>query len=225
MSNVKFKKAFVLLLLFISTALLVQFATPKQSTIIKNTVNLEQHIPIEIGKWKAVKKNNLLLINAQENELVNKLYSQVFERTYVDYSGQVLMLSIAYGAEQRRDMMAHFPEVCYPAQGFNINKTEIKNMSLFDQTYSVKHLVSQKGARVEDITYWVRVGNKIVATRSAQKLEAIKYGLQGIIPDGLIFRVSTLGVVDSFSVHEGFVQNLLANVNADTQDFLISGIK
>ena len=31
------------------------------------------------------------------------------------------MLSLAYGDDQRADLTAHKPEVCYPAQGFQLH--------------------------------------------------------------------------------------------------------
>jgi EpsI family protein len=48
-----------------------------------------------------------------------------------------------------------------------------------------------KGPRVEPLTYWVRIGDK--AVRGWQwKLVELSYVFTGQIPDGLIFRVSSI---------------------------------
>ena len=58
------------------------------------------------------------MVNPQTQELLDKLYSEVLTRVYVNASGYRIMRSLAYGFDQRGAMQAHMPEVCYPAQGF-----------------------------------------------------------------------------------------------------------
>jgi len=218
------KKIITLVLLFASSILLTYWITPTSQKLLVNDINLESAIPNKFGEWQVVDKNKLEVINPKDDSLVDKLYTQVLERTYVNSQGEAVMLSIAYGAEQRRDMLAHFPEVCYPAQGFNIDETELKFISILDAEFEVKFIKTQKGSRKEDITYWVRVGDKVVATRSEQKWHAVLYGVQGIIPDGLIFRVSTIGISQSSKVHEEFLNLLFASLNPETKIFLLSNI-
>ena len=40
--------------------------------------------------------------------------------------GRQIMLSIAYGEDQRDGMKLHYPEVCYPAQGFQSRSFQIR---------------------------------------------------------------------------------------------------
>jgi EpsI family protein len=40
---------------------------------------------------------------------------------YVNASGYRIMLSLAYGSDQRGALQAHKPEVRYPAQGFTLH--------------------------------------------------------------------------------------------------------
>lgn len=216
------KKLSILVILFASSLLLTSWMTPTSQKLLVNGIDLKSAIPKSFGEWRAIEKSKLVVINPEENTLVDKLYSQILERTYVNDKGQSVMLSIAYGTEQRKDMLAHFPEVCYPAQGFNINATELKEITLLGQKLEVRFLRSQKGNRKEDITYWVRVGDKVVATRSDQKWQAILYGIQGIIPDGLIFRVSTIGLKNSSEVHQDFINSLLKSLSSQTQEFLLA---
>jgi len=215
-----YKKIIVVLILFSLSIALTQWMTPKKVKLIANNMTLEEVIPKAFNTWKTVDTNKLAIINAEDDVLVNKLYSQVLERTYVNENGVIVLLSIAYGAEQRNDMLAHFPEVCYPAQGFNIDKTKVRQIKLLNKQVNVKQLTTQRSNRFEDVSYFVRVGDKIVATRADQKWESLKYGMQGVIPDGLIFRVSTIGEKDSFKIHQNFLNQLFSNLDKETIQFI-----
>lgn len=215
-----YKKIIVVLILFSLSIVLTQWMTPKKVKLIANNVTLENSIPKEFNFWRVVEANQLAIINIDDNSLVNKLYSQVLERTYVNEGGVRVFLSIAYGAEQRNDMLAHFPEVCYPAQGFNIDKTKVSEIMLLGKQLKVKQLNTQRRDRFEDVSYFVRVGSKLVATRADQKWEAVKYGVQGVIPDGLIFRVSTIGEKEGFKIHQNFMSQLFSNLDKKTIHFI-----
>ena len=41
-------------------------------------------------------------------------------------------------------------------------------------------------------TYWVSVGNQVVTTGIGQKLAQMRYGLRGVIADGMLVRVSSI---------------------------------
>lgn len=223
-----YKKIIIVLVLFVSSLILTQWMTPKSVKLMASNITLDESIPKVFNSWKAVDANKLTMVNPEEDSLVNKLYSQVLERTYVDDNGTVVLLSIAYGAKQRDDMLAHFPEVCYPAQGFNIDESKTQPITVLGQNVDVKQLVTQRGNRSEDVSYFVRVGNKLVSTRSDQKWESIKYGIQGVIPDGLIFRVSTIGEDNGFDIHENFMNELFSNLDSEairfiSADYFLSG--
>ena len=56
--------------------------------------------------------------------------------------------------------------------------------------------------------------------RQALKLE---YGLRGWIPDGALFRVSTVGIPaeESFKVQDKFIRDLLNSVDPETRAFMV----
>lgn len=215
-------KPLTVIALFAGSMILTNLMTPQSVKLMANNIILEDSIPKVFGGWRSVDTNKLAMVNPEDDSLINKLYSQVLERTYVNQNGVVVLLSIAYGAEQRNDMLAHFPEVCYPAQGFNIDKAQISQLTLLNKIIDVKQLSTRRGNRLEDISYFVRVGSKLVATRSDQKWESIKYGMQGIIPDGLIFRISTIGEEESFEIHEDFMNQLLIGLEPEVMQFITS---
>ncbi|MEO7368289.1 MAG: exosortase C-terminal domain/associated protein EpsI, partial [Gemmatimonadaceae bacterium] len=80
-------------------------------------ISLEQMIPKEFGDWREEPQRYQQVVNPQTQELLDKLYSQILSRTYVNSAGYRIMLSLAYGTNQRGSLQAHKPEVCYPAQG------------------------------------------------------------------------------------------------------------
>lgn len=124
--------------------------------------------------------------------MLDEIYSQTLSKTYVDSTGYRIMLSIAYGGDQSRDLQVHRPEVCYSAQGFKLSHQEKVSLQIGDTKVPAMRLQTQLGARVEPLTYWVRIGNKIVRGNLEQGFARLSYGIRGLIADGLLFRVSSI---------------------------------
>src|SRR6218665_4039572 len=82
---------------------------------------LEDIVPRQFGDWRELPQDRVQVINPQTQELLDKLYSQILTGIYVNSSGYRVMVSLAYGDDQRGDLQAHKPEVCYPAQGFALH--------------------------------------------------------------------------------------------------------
>ena len=59
-------------------------------------------------------------------------------------------------------------------------------------TISGRQLVTRNGSRHEPVTYWFNVGDKPVSGRLERRLEEIRLVLSGMVPDGLLFRVSSV---------------------------------
>jgi EpsI family protein len=112
--------------------------------------------------------------------------------------------------------------VCYPAQGFEILKLVT---GMFDTGFGhipVKRLLATQGARVEPIIYWITVGDTVAVNSLKWKLAQLKYGLTGKVPDGMIFRVSSLGdEVNAYPVQEDFIRVLLKELSPESRKRLI----
>jgi hypothetical protein len=63
------------------------------------------------------------------------------------------------------------------------------------------------------------VGDRVITGSLERKLTALKHGLGGTVPDGLLFRVSSLERRSSagFDAQTLFVQQLLGSVDAATR--------
>lgn len=155
-------------------------------------VVLETMVPRQFEDWKEEPQRVAQVINPQTQQLLDRLYNQILSRTYANGDGYRIMLSIAYGGDQREGMEAHKPEVCYPAQGFALVDSQPVDLATPFGTISARRLFTNLGARQEPITYWYTVGNRSVGGGIRKKLVEMSFGLTGRVPDGLLFRVSSI---------------------------------
>jgi EpsI family protein len=79
--------------------------------------------------------------------------------------------------------------------------------------------MTRLGNRSEPVTYWTTLGDKVVQGGIRTKLAQLEYGFHGLIPDGLIFRVSSIdsNPQSGYADHEHFVQELLAELPPATR--------
>lgn len=177
-------------------------------------ISLDTMIPRQFGDWVEEPQRVSQIINPQTKELLDKLYSQILSRTYVNSEGYRVMISLAYGTDQRGALQAHKPEVCYPAQGFKLHKTESLPLATPTGGIPAQRLFTSIGARQEPVTYWFTVGDKAVQSRFQKRLVELTYGLTGRIPDGLIFRISSIdgNQARANRYHDQFVNQLLVAV-------------
>lgn len=159
----------------------------------RSDISLEAMIPKQFGDWREQPLRFAQVVNPQTQELLDKLYSQILSRTYVNASGYHVMLSLAYGSDQRGSLQAHKPEVCYPAQGFVLQRNETGVVVTTFGTIPARRLFTTLGAaRPEPVTYWFTVGDTAVVGTTQKRLMDLRYGLTGRIPDGMLFRVSSI---------------------------------
>lgn len=174
-------------------------------------VDLEVLIPKHFGDWKVDTTIVPLIANPEQTAMINKIYNQTLTRTYVNSRNDRIMLSIAYGGDQSDNMAVHKPEVCYPGQGFQIIKNRKGELETDSGDIPVKRLVATQGPRIEPITYWMTVGDGVAVDGVRWKLQQLKYGLTGKIPDGLLFRVSSIEADDvkAYRIQDVFTRELL----------------
>ena len=186
---------------------------------------LEQVVPPSFPGWRLVEHESGQVVNPQAQQLLDKLYSQLLTRTYVSSDGYMIMLSIAYGREQRADLGLHRPDVCYPAQGFTITERRRAAISTDGGKVNVERLEAQQGTRVEPITYWVRLGEQNITGTSlfGRRLEDLRFALRGQVPDGLLFRVSSIDVQRerAFARQDQFVSELLGAMGPSGRQNLV----
>lgn len=187
----------------------------KRLADIKPRIDLERQVPKAFGGWELDSRIAPVLPDPSLQAMLDELYSQVLARTYVDAKGRSVMLSIAYGSDQSSEATAvHRPEFCYSAQGFQIQLLEGTRLSLAGHDVPVARLAGVIGRRRELISYWVTLDESATLPGIGRKIEQIRYGLRGQIPDGMLVRVSSMNEPDSaaFEMQEAFLREMVAVV-------------
>jgi len=210
--------------LMISSGALTMALTPTQKIADQQErINLETIIPDKFGDWKIDRTIVPLQVDAETQAKLDKIYNQTLARTYVNSQGERIMLSVAYGGDQSDSLSVHKPEVCYYAQGFEIKKIFPGELLTQYGKLPIKRLLATKGNRNEPITYWVTVGDKAVLPGFDQKLQQLRYGLTGSIPDGILVRISSIDNNNdvAYQLQAIFIQDLLLAVNVNERARLI----
>lgn len=177
----------------------------------KEKVELTTIFPTQFSDWVLDTRGPVQLVSPDQQALLSKLYNQTLSRTYVNSRGDRVMLSVAYGGDQSDGTRAHRPDVCYPAQGFDISGRRQGAIDLAGRTsLPVLHMQARLGSRIEPVTYWFVVGERIALSGTQIKLAQLSYSTRGVIPDGLLMRVSTIDPESAraYKVQAGFVQDL-----------------
>lgn len=211
-------KAFVALVLMVAALAAAHIWRPTAHLAdTRAKVELETMFPKAFGDWRVDERMPVQLIAPDTQAFLNKIYNQTLSRTYVNRQGDRIMLSVAYGGDQSDGTRAHRPEVCYPAQGFQIDSNQSSVMAVAGHNMRVRQLVSRLGARIEPITYWVTVGERISLSGTEQKLAQLSYTTRGVVPDGMLVRVSSIDVnaVSAYRLHQAFVAEMAIAVRAE----------
>jgi EpsI family protein len=122
------------------------------------------------------------------------------------------MLSVAYGGDQSDGMAVHRPEVCYPAQGFEVVKVWGDELHVVGRTIPVTRAITRLGSRNEPLTYWIVNGDEVIARGFDGRIVQLKYTLHGKIPDGMLVRVSSIDPdpVHAFDQQDRFSRDMAA---------------
>ncbi len=185
--------------------------------------DIDAHIPHAFGEWSALP--GLQAVKPPPDGLEAEIYNQEVSRAYVDKDGHAVMLMIAYGESQSDRLQLHHPEVCYTAQGFRVTKPVTTKFEWSEgaKPIPLTRLIATREGRMEPIAYWMRIGYDVTNSNWARNALKLEYGLRGWIPDGALFRVSTLGVPEDMSaqVQEKFIRDLLNNLPPETRSFMV----
>lgn len=214
-SNNVLWRATVAMLVMLLAAGAAEWVKPSRKLVDEiGRVDIEHAIPDGIADWRQDRWAGGLVINPQQEAALSAIYNQVVTRTYVSPRGERLMLSIAYGEDQRDAMSLHYPEVCYPAQGFEVRANTQQALDTPKGTIQVRRLMTRQGPRLEPVTYWVVIGRRNTLGGIDKKLIELDYARRGQIPDGLLFRVSSIDADagHAFALHDQFIRALAAGL-------------
>lgn len=212
-----FTTAVVLAMSMALTAAAANFARPtKYLADSRPSLNIGPSIPSEFAGWKLLPTSSGV-VNPQQEASLNAIYSELINRTYLGPKGERVMLSIAYGKNQSDSFQVHKPEICYPAQGFQLRSNTKGVISTQHGDIPVRRIETFYGTqRPEPVTYWTTLGDHTVESGTDKKLKEMRYAMQGYIADGLLFRVSSIDPDSerAFEVQARFASDLLASMDS-----------
>ena len=183
-------------------------------------VMLETQVPASFAGWSIDKSLIPVLPDPSLQAALNQIYGQVLARTYINGKGQRVMLSIAYGEDQGTDATAaHRPEFCYTAQGFSVAPLGEETLRIGNQSVRTRRLQADMQTRHEPITYWVTLNQRAVLPGVSRKLEQIRLGLLGQVPDGMLVRVSSISNsrVEAFQSQDDFLNSLYKTMTPEVR--------
>ena len=185
------------------------------------TFQLESMVPVTFAGWQIDPDIVPLTPAPDVQSRLAAIYEQIVARTYVNHAGERVMLTIAYGGEQRGALRSHRQEVCYRAQGFTVDKLTTTRTRVNGRELPVTRFNARMLARIEQVTYWMTMGDEVVTSRFARLLMQVTTGLtQGAVPDGIVVRVSSIDndANAGYALHQRFLDDLLVTLSpADAQ--------
>lgn len=190
---------------------------PRRRLSLVGDAKLEQIVPRSFGGWTE-QPTDALVTPDDEDSLSARLYSQVVGRLYVNSADAMVMLLIAYGDTQNDLLQLHRPEVCYPAFGFAIERSAKVMIQLRrDIVVPARALTASNSNRIEQILYWTRIGEHLPTDGREQRIAKFEDQLNGVIADGILVRVSTLGndPTEGLAVNRAFSSQLLRAISAE----------
>jgi len=220
MSGLRWRALSVALLMLLGSAVATLGRPTRHLADEIGQPKLESLFPAAFGEWHIATSQAVMLTSPDVQAALDAIYNQVLTRSYTNASGELIMLTVAYGGDQSDGASAHLPEVCYPAQGFEITANRAATLQVGPRQIPVRQLMAKFGPRLEPITYWVAVGDRVVTTGIGQKLAQMRFGLRGVIADGMLVRVSSFDAdMDrANALHARFIEDLTRTMDAKSLD-------
>jgi EpsI family protein len=174
-------------------------------------VDLDTLFPEQFDGWRVDEAARALVRPALREGQRYGFYDQVLERTFVDASGQRVMLSVAFGGEQSASLQLHRPEVCYRASGYQVRDVRGDTLTVAGRPIPVTTLKAEMPGRFEPVTYWTLLGGEVVADSSSFRWRRLSFAARGQLLDGMLVRVSSISpdAGAAFELHLRFADSML----------------
>ncbi len=147
-------------------------------------------IPNRMGPWVANEEGEIV----RPAEAPGKArYDQELSRAFISPGNPAVMLLIAYGSTQSDTLQVHRPEFCYPAAGFKIGESRsVVQPITRSVSLPASFFTATRDERVEQVLYWVRLGEYFPDTWLRQHLARMKNAVRGLTTDGILVRASII---------------------------------
>ena len=180
----------------LATAAAVRLLQP-EPIVASTQPTLAETVPSAFGEWKEVSSVAEQIDPARnaDEPSMDRPYDDVLMRAYGNSRGDVVLLTLAYGRNQRQEVKIHRPDVCYTAQGFQLVSRSQVSFPVTGvsgrQVEGMRMLVSAPG-RTEAVSYWIRIGAVFTDNAWAIRYHIFQQGISGRAVDGMLVRASQI---------------------------------
>lgn len=202
-----------------SSGLAVALRPGKKIAEERPPIALDIIVPNAFADWSEEKQSIPQIVDPQQKVKIDKIYSHILNRTYVNGNGYRVMLSIAYGSDQRDSMQVHKPEICYPAQGFVLHSQQVGRIAIANGSIPVTRILTSQGQRIEPVTYWITLGDQVILNSIQKKRAEVRYSFNNQIADGMLVRVSSIDVDANraYLMQDQFLKKMISAISPASQ--------
>jgi EpsI family protein len=156
---------------------------------------LHDIVPDRVGAWQLAHAPHVQVGLATPSNATDRdqPYDDQVTRLYRDSEGHGLMLAVAYGAQQRQEVKIHRPELCYPAQGWEVLSLHSHRFDVgrdTGQAIDGHRMLVRNGQLDEAVSYWIRIGSTYSDSAWQTRWVIVVDGLAGKMSDGVLVRLS-----------------------------------
>lgn len=225
--KVSLRNLFLLLLMLASAGLAAALRPTISLADERKPINLKAMVPASFGDWRLIERNAAYIVDPQTQQTLDKIYSETLSRTYVNGNGYQIMLSIAYGKNQSDALQLHKPEVCYPAQGFELKNKHVGTIDLGLTAIPATRLMTTLQQRREPVTYWTVIGDHVTRSGIDKKMVEIRYALENRMPDGMLIRVSSIDeqVERAYDIQGQFAKQMVAAIETNDRSRFVGAFR
>lgn len=215
-------------------AALGSMALVPRTVVEKAPDRLERLVPRDLGEWREAPSSappvSLFTLDEKNANLLQRSYDDSLLRSFWNSDGRQMMLAIAYDGIQREEDRVHRPELCYLGQGFQILFDEPATFFLHQSAprrIEGRRMLTRQGARIEAVSYWIRMGDSFSQNPWHSRLYVVSEGLAGRLHDGILVRVSEIianpSEADaSFARQAQFLDDLVGRLDGPAARFIAS---
>lgn len=169
---------------------------PRRREQAIRAASLNRLVPEVIGPWQYRTAGGIVVARPEEEDqrAAADGYDQLLARNYSAPGLPSIMLLMAYGSTQGGSLQLHRPETCYPGQGFALSDFADRQLVLPGAPgIDARAFTAVRDQRVERLLYWTRIANAFPRNTFEEYLAIIHQVLRGVVPDGILVRISTIG--------------------------------
>jgi EpsI family protein len=184
------RRKLLLGLLFCSAAGVAAWRQPTKKLDYLGQHKLDDIVPKAIGAWKFMAASGLVL--PLDDPYLHSIYNQLLTRIYSDGVNPPIMLLLAQSGSQTGFLQIHRPETCYTAGGYQVSPLTPHPVQVGKKVVHANAMEAWGSGAPEHVVYWTRIGNMMPLSWRDQKIAVAKQNLEGIIPDAILVRISTI---------------------------------